>query len=452
MSLALVNEQEAIRAGLVERVVSGDDLGPVLPRAMRVIANTTRQQRGVVIVTETTFRNLLRSLSKDLKSKLSVFVDEGMQPLQSVEFRPQNQGDFLQYFDQDDKGFISPKKGCEALIEDVAFRPKKLGERQLGHLKIEEFVEICSLVASGNYDVFLMRSDKAIMAVAILSPQQMFEFRSVTLMVAIFEQTLLPVFWQQRYGIDFEAFDIGVELYDTHLMKGPDISISYLLHDTDNASKHNLYSNYETGSPNERDWHKQVICLAARAVANACENIAYCWAANNNFDDPEDILNVNRMPVRSAGMDVFKNFDTVVSLVCINPTPWVKTAIQQIFEVEDEKLYDLWRLSHTYQTIGRCSLRLRKSDRKIHLIVISRRCAEQLSNIFVGSVISGQLSPTPSLTKLRQQNRQGKRTYSGAENKAYSVYKKRAKAGGKLALDKERWYEEIRAINVANEG
>lgn len=449
----LVNHQDIIAGNQIQLVVKDDLLGKVFPRAIAACEHISGRNSGVVIITSKTFMHILRVLDDAQKTKFNVLIDEGLPPFEAVDFSPNNHDQFLQYFEQDEFGFISPKNDYIEILQNVAYAPKRLAKLHLDHLKIKEFMQICEMVISKNFDVYLHTTDKSIMVVGLLSPKQMLPFHSVTLIVAIFEQTLLPILWKQRYDVEFQPFEIGVELYDTHIEKGPSIKISYVLHERDSASKENLNSNFKTGKTNERDEKKRVIYAAAKTIRKQYPENNYCWAANRDFLNIDGVLGGNQMPTVSAGIDHYKRYDNIVSLVCINHVPWVKNALKKIFQLDDDVLYELWRLSYTYQTIGRCSLRLRDSNRAINMIVISRRCAEQLAELFAGAKIVGQLTDLSSCSEMRKANKRNNLDaikYEISDHKAYSKYRKREEIKGDEPLDKKNWYLTIRVVNKLN--
>ena len=156
------------------------------------------------------------------------------------------------------------------------------------------------------------------------------------------------------------------------------------------------------------------------------------------------------MPAMSAGLDIFKRYDAVVSLNVVNPQPWVKNAIKNIFELDDDVIYELWRFGFTYQTIGRCSIRVRESDRAILVVVVSEQCAKKVSQLFKGSKIAGQCTDLPRFSKSSKAGRPLATDvrYTPADNSAFSKYKKRAVANDEIPLEKGDWFEKIRKGNI----
>lgn len=125
----------------------------------------------------------------------------------------------------------------------------------------------------------------------------------------------------------------------------------------------------------------------------------------------------------------------------------------QLFDLEDDHLYELWRFTHTYQVVGRCSLRDRKSQREINVVVLSSRCAAQLSQLFIGSKIMGQLGNIPRLSApAGATGNQGEDgfAYARNDNSAFSKYKRICKKNGAPALAKGEWYKTHRLKNKAH--
>ncbi|SDI81225.1 hypothetical protein SAMN05421850_105258 [Lutimaribacter saemankumensis] len=378
-------------------------------------------------------------------------MDEGLPAIQQESFSPGDKEQFLQYLQVDETGLASASPGKKEILEWVARAPKKLKGQNLEHLAVSAFRSICELIVSDNYDVFVTETDKSIEVLGLFSPEPLKHFKRITLIVAIFERTLLPILWEKRHGIEFDDFPNQDGLFNAHTSKGALMTIWHVLREGDHPSKRNLSRNAETTEINEKEESKQIISKIAHYVEEHFAGREYCWAANDSFRNEEKILSGVRMPVRSAGLDHFRQHDGVVSLECINPQPWVKNRLQELLGLEDDYLYELWRFSNTYQTVGRCSLRVRENTQPIEVVVVSSSCAKLLAELFEGSKIAGQLGNLPRLTGLtpkeKAQNLHGI-SYTPADNSAYSKYKVRQINKGLEVLSKDIWFHEIRKKNV----
>lgn len=442
LDIALINQDQGENVHLI--VTDPNEPQSVQQRVLNHITERNPNEQHVLVISTETFRNLLPRIPDQIKATYHVFLDEGIDAIDYVQFRTPNQAPFLDLIEiGTDHSFSIAANGRE-LLEAVARNPARLAAMERQELSVPQFQKIAKLLVADIYDVYGEISAININVVAFLRPDHFLSFRSVTIIMAIFEQSLIALFWREKYGIEFRAYETNHNLFDTHRLKGHLISIHHALHPDDNASVLNLKRNSVTGEHNGNAANQeQVIDRIAEAVERHFGDRAYCWAANSFFANAPRVLADPRMPTECAGMDVFRHHNIVVSLTCINPPPWVKNIITHHVEIADSELYELWKLSHTYQTIGRCSLRNRESNRPIDVVVISRDCAERINQLFEGSQIIGQLTDLPSYEGMRRRRgrAQGRRTYIPAENTAWNRYRN---SHPDTTLTKEEWFDTIR--------
>ena len=81
-------------------------------------------------------------------------------------------------------------------------------------------------------------------------------------------------------------------------------------------------------------------------------------------------------------------FNNVAALATCLPPTWVKDTIIRMLGTNGTEFYKSWRLADTYQTIGRCSIRVRESQAPITLIVLSEEEATALGKLFPGSKLN----------------------------------------------------------------
>lgn len=421
------------------------NLGGVIPRFIMLVKRRKFNENHTLIITTEAFRRLLPIMNNKEKTSYNVFLDEGIDAVDQVKINTENQHFYLDLLSFNDDGTISIAKGKNEIIKTVAKSSKALGEIGRDELAAPKFIQLATILASGIYDVYGTKTNKSIQVVGFLNPSTFMPFDSVTIVMAIFEQSLLSLFWQKKYGIKFQKFNTNHELYDTHMMKGHLIKISHILHPNDKASKYNLERDWETGKPNAREMNnRRVIDQAAIQIGNKFNEIPYCWAANSSFENVGQKLEENnKMPAKCAGLNNYKHFDTVVSMVCINPEPWLKTMITNHIDIVDEELYELWKLAYTYQAIGRCSLRNRNSNNEIHIVVISLNCAKQIQHLFKDSKIEGQITNLPSYEA--NVKRRGKaKNPNNYQNKDYVAWHRFQKKNPKSKMTMKGWYEKYR--------
>lgn len=416
----------------------------VIRRTITAVQDRNEDQSHTLIITTENFKALLMRMHEHQKRHYDVFIDEGMDAVDEVQFNTPQVGMFMELIEVGDNGEFFAKGTNNQLLEYVANNPKRLASIGREELSGPGFRRLSYLITSDIYDVYGTVSERTIRAVAFLSPREFLPFNSVTMIMANFERSLIALFWQKKYGIQFEAFDTSAELFDTHTAKGSKMIIYYALSPGDWPSKMNLERNWKTGSSTESpDSGERVIDRISEVLGEKFSGQQYCWSANQHFTNEKGALNNHRMPIKCAGLNQFKDFDIVFCLACMNPRPWVKSLITKHVKLGDTELYERWRFESTYQTIGRCSLRDRQSDREIVVVVISKRCAEQLASIFPGSEVAGQLTDLPNYTAMRKRRGPAKATspYLKSDNTAWWRYKESSHYQGET---KEQWYYETR--------
>tara|TARA_B100000965_G_scaffold263221_1_gene222162 strand:+ start:1842 stop:3383 length:1542 start_codon:yes stop_codon:yes gene_type:complete len=442
LDAALVNHGQGENTFLL--ISDEQEPEPVIRRAMNRINGKRPDENHILVITTEAFRNLLPQMTDAQKSGYTVYLDEGIDAIDHVEFRTQRQEVFLEPIDHAEDGSLSITQNGRELLEAVARNPGRLAALNREELNTPNFAKIAKLLVSDIYDVYGSIGDASIRVVAFLRPDHFLAFRSVVIIMAIFEQSLLALFWREKYGINFQRYEPGGDLFDTHVQKGPLIRIHHLLHAGDNASRLNLERNSQTGErAADHRGGERVIDRMAEIVNEHFDHVPYCWAANAYFTNAQRLLNHDRMPAVSAGLNDYHLFDTVVTLLTMNPPPWVKDMVIRHVEIADDELYELWKISHTYQTIGRCSLRNRDANREIDIVVLSRDCAQRIHALFPGSRIVGQLGDLQHFGAMRRGRGAGNRRipYTDADNAAWYRFQR---ANPDNVLTKEEWYRDIR--------
>lgn len=431
----------------VHLIITEDDepqVYSVRRRILNKITERTPEDFHTLVITTEAFRSVLPEIGDEHKSEYNIFLDEGIDVIESVSLATRNQAQFMEHITINEDDSFSISVGSGELLRAVVRNPGQLSRLGREELATPNFRMLAKLLVNNIYDIYGGVGDSSIRAIAFLRPDSFLPFKSVTMIVAIFNQSLLALFWREKYGIDFRPYETDHELFDTHSVKGPRMRIHYLLHPDDGASRLNLERNWQTGERGaSEDGGERVIDRAAVAIRERFGHAPYCWAANEFFANYERVLSDPRMPTKCAGLDIFRHHDVVVSMVCINPMPWVKNMVTQHVGIGDNELYELWRLSYTYQTIGRCSIRKRDSSEWIDVVVISSDCADRINEIFVGSEIVGQLTDLPSYSAMQQRRGPAKKRnpFSRSDTAAWIRYCTKNPDQG---LSPEEWYRDFR--------
>lgn len=241
LDIALVDINQGQNVHLI--TTESVEPNPVVETALKHIVRD--HEAHTLIITTETFRRLLPRISQEIKARYDVFMDEGIDAIDYVELKTEQQVVFLEPLFQEADGSISIDEGNEYLIQTVAYGHAARVNRE--ELNVPAYVNIANLLSSGIHDVYASIGEGSIRVVAFLRPDHFLHFRSVTILMAIFDQSLLCLFWREKYEIDFREYETNYELFDTHTNKGPQISVQHLLHSGDNASSLNLKRNWQTG-------------------------------------------------------------------------------------------------------------------------------------------------------------------------------------------------------------
>lgn len=306
----------------VHHLFSQGGMESVAKRTKNLINGRAPKESQVLILTGKNFRTILEDLSPILASNYHVYLDEGMDAVEFAELKAENIGQYTSLLTTNEEGLLLPALGEKDVLRNVATRPDLVSKEGKDNLLTKPFIQIAALVTCGLYDVRATITDRTIRAVALLKPEKFQNFRSVTMVSALWSQSILAMVWEQRYGVTIKPLPHDYALFDTHRAKGPGMEIFYCLHPDDNASSENLKRDAVTGLkggnvPIER----QVITEIASAVGKFFDQrgLDYCWSANDRYKDRAGALNAKRMPVVSAGLNTWQELDNVAALACMNP-------------------------------------------------------------------------------------------------------------------------------------
>ena len=373
---------------------------PVSKKVFELIKTTPTNKAHVIIITTETFRNIL-PLSYNDKARYHVYLDEGIDVLKTAvaltgKITPALQG-LLNM--EESTGQIAVKPNCLKTVQHIAKKnDQALGSQaELLHAK---FISIAKIMTCDLYDVFGQFGAESTRVVGMLKPSLFDGFKSVTMIMALFEQSPLAHYWRHSKGIVFDELAHECELFDTHEKKGKLISIYHALHPDDMASRSVLT---ETLGNEHVIRH---VCKDVEAFFLS-RGEAYCFTVNKYCKDPKAILTSgDEMPVKCAGMNHWEHHNNVAALSSSLPETWVKDIVVKLLGVDGQSFYHMWRMADTYQTIGRCCLRDRKNNSRITMVVLSEEEAIAINQMFKGSKMMGQLGKLPSI----KQHRSSKKT------------------------------------------
>jgi hypothetical protein len=406
----------------------------------------------VLIITTEAFKRIVTQLEITEAKRISVFLDEGIEAFRDATFQGDDL-DILTDIIEQDGYLLKPAPGQRQRLCDIAYSEFKAHSNGDVMKTSKPCRNLAELIVSDLFDCVGKISTKRIDAVGIVKPEVFCRFKQFTIIAAAFQRTLLGCVWKTKYGARLEAFELPMPLWDSHRAKGSSIQVWHVLHPTDTSSVNNLSRNADTGesfnnSRLSRFRSDRVIERIAETVGKFFAGQPFIWSANNSFEDHSDILESGeRLPVRSDGLDDFKEFHNVAALASINPTPHIGKLLSDFTGISRAEICFAMKFSYTYQAIGRCSIRDRGSEKAIKLVVLSKEEADAIVYLFEGAKMQGQLGSLSSLKSLATKSRANdrpQRIKKPADRKARYKYEKRLEAIGVEPLDWDVWMQDIR--------
>ena len=396
----------------------------------------------VLIVTTQGFRLALPHMNEWTKSRYNIYLDEGIDAIDYKEIAlGEDTPRYSALFDRDEEtGFTVIRDEHQKVVANLAARNAKALGKHAG-LQHEQFTPFAEMITSGLYDVFTTITKHTIYAAGMIRPQLFAGFKSVTMIVAMFEQSPLAKYWSHSHGIALEEFKHELDLRDTHTEKGSLINVWHAFNEIDNASRTNL--EYKIDGVRMID---KVVSIVDDFFKRRDET--YVYTINNyKKNHPErNIKNGTRMLTHCQGLNDWRQHNNVVVMSSMLPSPRLRDIVVRLLGEDGNKFYHDWRMAHTYQVVGRGSIRTPENESPITLIVLSAGEAKDLCRIFKGATYCGQLGNLPSIKTLK---RNGKPVYTDADNVSYSKYKKRQKEAEEPILSKDQWYEIKRKPQLA---
>jgi hypothetical protein len=253
------------------------------------------------------------------------------------------------------------------------------------------FADFAGKVASPHWDVYVLQSQwgkmvggegERLLAFAVLRPSVFGGYRSVTIMGACFEESLLANLWagQVRF-VEREGIAKGLR-YRQH-GNGDVLDIHYLF----NAD----WSKKARGGEIEVDGRNVAVKEYVReTVLAAFSGGPFLWMANNDIAD--DFFGMGGGPVRlsgrSHGQNGYQHIHDVVVLSAINPSSAFFEFMRTKCGIDPDAVKGALYRQAVYQAVMRCSLRNPGDRHRKRVVVMDRTTAEWLERLFPGSRVS----------------------------------------------------------------
>lgn len=414
----------------------------------------------ILIVTTATFFNMIQhGLIMSHLKYYHVILDEGIDPSETLTaYYSGAISHLVKELVVQDGDAIKPAEPKDAIkaLTAIASNDEEFPDKfsKYASLKADpDFKLIADRLINGLFDTYGSVSQEVdpdgkgtIRCLALLKPDAIGGFKSVTMIVASFLDTLLANYWQQSHGITMEGFEEKYleGLFNTHAVKGKLIDIYHVFHEDDNASMSNLKKLINNAPVAE---------VALNVVTEFFEDEVFLYTMNRRFNLSSP-LGEKISPV-CAGIDHYRQYDNVAVLSASNPEPWVEGVMRKLLPESDiGAMYKMLANAQAYQIVGRTSLRVRDKRSRIKMVVLSKDIAEYLHAKFEGSTLHGQIGALPSF-KAEQMNKRTENAlvrnngivYTTADNSAWSRYKQKCVRENIEEPTKEYWYREFRATH-----
>jgi len=433
--------------------------------AINTINETTPNTGAIVILTTTTFLNILPRIKQ--KKEWSVVMDEAFSPVDFVKFKlgsrdeikSQNRQYFSNLFqiDDSDNKSVTPTKGQRNLVREIANNNwDEVGSMYKGMQPLAQAVNNSAL----RVELTDMRKDRYTFATWV-TPEHFKDFRECIFLAALFEESILYHLWRQEYKTTFQPhrfFDEVIEL-NIHKSQGHLVSIGHLLHADDKASRYNIESNYNTGKPKEQEGLRVINKIVETAQTYFTGKPMLLQLNNRKgyrgrLKTPD---NVTVIPCMSQGLNEYQDHKAIAALAVTNPEPHMLKWLKERTQLSEDVLYRAFRIHNVYQACGRTAIRDWNNKERVTFLVVGREDALFLHKLFQGSTWLGQVGNMPSLKRLRRGHKQKKETiaedveYKSWRNKRDAIKRRirNDKATENDPLELEKIEAEINSIKTA---
>lgn len=358
--------------------IHGDTVTEPVASIVSHLSEATDQPE-ILLVTQAAFLRLPYFHRAD---KWHLLCDEIPQVVESFCLNvPETHDLITQYFDT---------KDLDA-IYDLAVPTNKSKLRQIssnynGDEVWALFAKFAAHIASEHHDVYVLQSSyfkmqeglaEQIHAFSILKPTVFDGFASVTIAGAVFKDSLLYRLWSS-YGVVFEEHrPITKTLRYIQHQNGDKLTVRYIT-DLD-------WSKSLRDKPIKSDDGTVVKTVKEAVLETVMQHMndePFVWMGN--LDVPDNALPGVRLPNTPHGINCYQGFHKAVIMSALNPSPAAFRFLDTQGVEGDEVKNALYRQA-VYQAAMRTSLRNPNDETPKEVIVMDRKTAEWLIDLFPGS-------------------------------------------------------------------
>ena len=162
------------------------------------------------------------------------------------------------------------------------------------------------------------------------------------------------------------------------------------------VSRHNLERNAKTGNPGEKLIGERVVDLlndiSRIKLGGYGEYLLVLNKRSMNSPNKFGTDKARRITTKQHGSNEYQHYKAIAILAATNPEPAHAKWLSEATGLSLNEVYEAYNIDTAYQALGRCAIRNRDNTEIVRAIVLSRKIAELLHEIFPGSKLRGKWS------------------------------------------------------------
>lgn len=368
----------------ITRIDSDTNPGNVTGALTKHIVHGNPDDGELLFATHSAFLNCPYWHNRD---RWTIIIDEIISPVEDKSLKlPRNHGKLTDLLDLETyNAHYSVLKVRDDEASLSAF--SALAENEGDDLVDAVFEDVTSALYSADWTLFTQTPNwcsiregtnkkDALLIYGLLSPRFFEGFAEVTIMGAMFHDSILAKVWQDEVEfVEHKAIQTALR-YQEH-GAGNLLTIEYLF--DRNWSK--SFRNSSLGG-------KKVFDLALERCAEAMGTKDYIFVTNRDAEEYSRKLLATGVRVSNVchGINEYQHIDNAVFLSALNPAPSQFKMLQNL-DVSADELSDAGYHQTVYQAIMRTSLRDPANNSPKHIIVPDKRAADYLAKHFDGCTV-----------------------------------------------------------------
>lgn len=361
----------------------------VRDKALNVINRVHDNVGRVTIITFVTFIQIISRIEKP--QLWNLIMDESFKPVEHKKWDSTSNSELVeQFFNVDPVSKLaSAKRGCSRVFNRI-YEANDFNE--VPELSATVLPDYISAIKNPATELRLLKREGSDYwhGFIFTKPDFFKYFKSVLIMSAMFEQSLLKNLWETVYDVKWDEHPYWKDICNlTHCIFGKKIKIGYLLPDNKGASSSLLKTTYSDGT--------KVIEKLLHVTSEYFDSNPYVVAVNKSYIRLPLKYSIKKdciLPPHAHGLNNWKRYNNIAALIVTNPTPELVEVIRFLLNnsMINRDIEALFRRDTIYQAIGRISIRDRNSTTDKTILVCGKLDAEYFNKLFEGSEMIGRVS------------------------------------------------------------